>query len=91
MHKESMDRPHLALEHLVTAGCRNGNCPTLYRTNRGTFVVQGYAVTPEQAGVDLPTGELLVEIPLDLLAGAVRVLDRDSRHRATAAASDAVK
>jgi hypothetical protein len=75
MRKESVSAPALALEYVLTSGCTSGNCPTMYRTNRGTFVVQGYAVTPEQAGVELPDGELLVEIPLDLLAGVIRILD----------------
>jgi hypothetical protein len=55
---------------LVTTLCGGGHCPTVYRTNRGTLVVQGYAVTAETAGVDLPPGELLVEIPADLLHAA---------------------
>jgi hypothetical protein len=75
MRNDTVNTPDLALEHILTSGCLHGNCPTMYRTNRGTFVVQGYAVTPEQAGVELPDGELLVEIPLDLLAGVVRILD----------------
>ena len=57
--------PLLALEHVTTL-CGNGSCPTVYRTNRGTLVIQGYAVAGDQVGVDLPTGELLVEIPVEL-------------------------
>ena len=60
----------LALE-LVTTLCGGGSCPTVYRTNRGTLVVQGYPVAPAEAGIDLPDGEFLVEIPADLLAAAV--------------------
>lgn len=63
----------LALE-LVTTLCGGGTCPTVYRTNRGTLVVQGYAVTPQAAGVAVPDGELLVEIPADLLAAAVEAI-----------------
>jgi hypothetical protein len=48
-----------------------GTCPTVYRTDRGTLVVQGYAVTAEHVGVDLPDGERLVEIPGGLLVQAV--------------------
>ena len=59
----------LGLE-LVTTLCGGGHCPTVYRTNRGTLVVQGYAVPAGTAGVDLPPGELLVEIPADLLRAA---------------------
>lgn len=57
---------------LVTSLCGAGSCPTVYRTDRGTLVVQGYTVTPESANIDLPAGEQLVEIPADLLAAAMR-------------------
>lgn len=60
----------LGLE-LVTTLCGSGTCPTVYKTNRGTLVVQGYVVQP-QAGVDLPAGELMVEIPAELLTAAVQ-------------------
>jgi hypothetical protein len=59
----------LGLE-LLSKLCSGGHCPTVYRTNRGTLVVQGYAVTAREAGLDLPPGELLVEIPADLLQEA---------------------
>jgi hypothetical protein len=55
----------------VTTLCGGGSCPTVYRTDRDTYVVQGYAVTADEAGIDLPAGELLVEIPADLLSAAV--------------------
>ena len=51
--------------------CSNSGCPTIYQSDHGTVVVQGYAVSAHRAGVDLPDGELLVEIPLDLLREAV--------------------
>ncbi|MBU2670644.1 hypothetical protein KOI35_44805 [Actinoplanes bogorensis] len=56
----------------VATLCGSGSCPTVYRTDRNTYVVQGYTVTGENAGLDLPPGEQLVEIPADLLAEAVR-------------------
>jgi hypothetical protein len=49
---------------------RSGTRYTVYRTNRGTLLVQGKAVTAENAGIDLPPGELLVEIPAELLTRA---------------------
>jgi hypothetical protein len=55
---------------LVTKLCGGGHCPTVYRTNRGTVVVQGYAVPLDSAEIDLPPGELLVEIPAELLQQA---------------------
>lgn len=60
---------------LITTLCGGGTCPTVYRTNRGTLVVQGYAVSAESAGVDLPAGELMVEIPADLLTAAAQAAD----------------
>ena len=57
----------------VIAGvCATGSCPTVYRTERGSLVIQGYDVSAAAAGVDLPEGESLVEIPLDLLLEAAR-------------------
>lgn len=42
-----------------------GNSPTLYRTDRGSWVVQGWVVTDTEAlaQMDLPEGETCVEIP----------------------------
>ena len=57
---------------LVASLCGTGTFPTVYRTDRGTLVVQGYTVTAENANIDLPAGEQLVEIPMDLLAAAMR-------------------
>ncbi|WP_229069870.1 hypothetical protein [Actinoplanes sp. DH11] len=52
--------------------CTTGTCPTVYTTNRSSVIVQGYTVTAAAAAVDVPEGEQLVEIPLELLADAVR-------------------
>jgi hypothetical protein len=57
---------------LVTTLCGGGSCPTVYRTDRGTLVVQGYTVTPDNVNIDLPAGEQLVEIPAELLAAAMQ-------------------
>ena len=57
---------------LVTTLCGGGTCPTVYRTDRGTLVIQGYTVTAEHANIDLPAGEQLVEIPAELLAAAMQ-------------------
>lgn len=53
---------------LVISLCGNGTCPTVYRTDRDTVLVQGNAVT----GTTVPDGELLVEIPRELLLEAAR-------------------
>lgn len=46
-------------------------CPTLWRTDRRTVVVQGYDVTDTEAlaALDLSSGEIAVEVPHRLLAG----------------------
>jgi hypothetical protein len=50
-------------------GCDDGTCPTLYATDRGTYVVQGTIVTDPDAlaTLNLPTHETAVEVPADLL------------------------
>ena len=51
----------------------DGNgCPTLYRTDRGTLVVQGWRVTDGEAldAMDIPGHETAVEIPAELLRHA---------------------
>ena len=50
----------------------NGSCPSVYETDRGTLVVQGYRVTDPEAlaalrAGGLPDHEDAVEIPLQLL------------------------
>jgi hypothetical protein len=54
----------------VNSGCNDGTCPTVYATDRGTFVVQGAIVTDPEAlaSVNLPAHETLVEVPHELLA-----------------------
>lgn len=49
---------------------QEGQCPTLYATDRDTFVVQGWPVTdPEALGDlrDVLPGETFVEVPKALL------------------------
>ncbi len=56
----------------ITAGnCKDGDCPAIYRTDRGTVAVQGDRLTHPT-----PEGEAIVEIPTELLAEAVRALGR---------------
>jgi hypothetical protein len=49
----------------IKGACRDDTCPTLYATDRGTFVVQGYVLN--DTDVTLPEGEALVEVPAELL------------------------
>lgn len=60
----------------IAETCRNGPCPTIYATDRETYVVQGYVVSDsEVAGqVTIPSGEAAVEIPRGLLERAARAL-----------------
>ena len=55
------------LDLVKIATCSAGTCPTIYRTQRDTLVVQGNAVAPESVDIELGPGELLVEIPESLL------------------------
>lgn len=70
---EDADANHATpvLEHVVTL-CGNGTCPTVYRTDRGTYVIQGYPVQGDGLDIAVGPGELLVEVPAELLASAVR-------------------
>ncbi|WP_433296462.1 hypothetical protein ACQP2F_38460 [Actinoplanes sp. CA-030573] len=65
------DRDREVTLRLIATVCGGGSCPTVYRTDRGTLVIQGYPVSAQAVGVDLPDGEVLVEIPEELLGGAV--------------------
>jgi len=66
--------PSIAPLRAVANKCTAGSCPTVYEGRSGTLVVQGFAVSAERAGIDVPEGELLVEIPFDLLVEAARNL-----------------
>jgi hypothetical protein len=52
----------------------NGGCPTLYATDRGTFVIQGWKVDDAEAlgNMDIPNNETAVEVPRELLNFAPR-------------------
>jgi hypothetical protein len=50
-------------------GSAEGNCPTLYATDRGTIVIQGQQVTDPEALSqlrDVLGGETFVEVPVEL-------------------------
>jgi hypothetical protein len=57
---------------LVASSCANQSCPTIFKSPNGNYVIQGYAVDAQQVGVTLSAGELLVEIPADLLESVRR-------------------
>jgi hypothetical protein len=58
----------------VTTLCGQNTCPTVYTSDRGTLIIQGYTIPPSAAGLDVPDGERLVEIPVELLREAARLL-----------------
>jgi hypothetical protein len=49
--------------------CRDGDCPTIYKTDKGTIAVQGGRLAHLT-----PDHEAIVEIPAALLMEAVRAL-----------------
>jgi hypothetical protein len=53
---------------VIAGSCFDGTCPTIYATDRGTIVVQGQQVDDDD--VTLGPGEVLVEIPAELLRQA---------------------
>lgn len=63
----------------VANKCASGQCPTVYASGTGSVVVQGFTVSAERAGFEVPDGEVLVEVPLELLTEAVRNLTRAAR------------
>lgn len=61
----------MKLTHLATESGKSG-CPSVFATDRGTFVVQGWKVTDREALDNLterglPDHETAVEIPVALL------------------------
>jgi hypothetical protein len=55
----------------IAGTCVDDDCPTVYLSDRGTVVVQGYKVSE---GVKLADDEEAVEIPVDLLRRAIQGL-----------------
>ncbi|MFE1875537.1 hypothetical protein ACFW9N_32460 [Streptomyces sp. NPDC059496] len=53
----------------LISACDVKDCPTIYATDRGTFLVQGE--TPDDHGLKIPAHETLVEIPVDLIKKAI--------------------
>jgi hypothetical protein len=52
--------------------CTASSCPTVYLdADSGTLVVQGFDVPRGQEDVDVPEGESLVRVPIELLVEAV--------------------
>jgi hypothetical protein len=56
----------------LVGDCPDGKtCPTIYTTDRGTVVIQGYTLgDADLSGLVVPDAEALVEIPASLLLKA---------------------
>ncbi|MFE3501593.1 hypothetical protein [Kitasatospora sp. NPDC059160] len=52
-----------------SGSCKNGACPTLWRTEDGDYVAQGHVITDpvRLAQLNLPPGESAVLMPADVL------------------------
>lgn len=59
------------LTKIARSDCKDGDCPTVYRTDRGTVAVQG-----DRLDRKAPAHEAVVEIPAELLLEAARALGR---------------
>ena len=59
----------MELTKITDNNCKDGDCPTVYRTDRGTIGIQGYVIDRAT-----PDDEALVEIPAELLLEAARAL-----------------
>lgn len=46
-------------------GCENGGCPKVFRTDKGTFLVQGATVD----SMPTPEHETVIEVPAEILRG----------------------
>ncbi|MEU4577251.1 hypothetical protein [Nonomuraea sp. NPDC023979] len=63
----------MRLTKLGGEDCDEGTCPTIYKTDRGTIVVQGARVQDDH-GVNVPDHETLAEIPEELFRQVARAL-----------------
>ncbi|CAM5601027.1 hypothetical protein [Streptomyces avidinii] len=54
----------------LVGSCDEGECPTIYATDRGTLAFQGEEITDH--GREVPPHETMVEIPIELIRKAIR-------------------
>jgi hypothetical protein len=59
----------MELTTIASANCKDGDCPKVFTTDRGTVAVQGYHLTHPT-----PEGDAMVEVPRELLLEAARAL-----------------
>ncbi|NUT32865.1 MAG: hypothetical protein HOV79_07300 [Hamadaea sp.] len=67
---------HLTFIRKTALSADTTTCPSLYRTDRDTFIVQGWRVTDPEAlrQLDIPAHETVVEVPSDVLAEIARAI-----------------
>lgn len=59
----------------LVATCAGGTCPTVYRTDRGTYVVQGWTLdSSDRESFSGLTGEDVVEVPASLIADLAKAI-----------------
>jgi hypothetical protein len=59
----------------LAGSCQGTNCPTIYRDDDGSYVVQGYSLE-DAAELTLPAGESAVRVPATLVDELVRAVAR---------------
>ena len=66
----------MKLTVLSKGGCQAGDCPTIYKSDRGTFVIQGEALSSADLNIEMRSHEGAVEIPEQLILEVARQLVR---------------
>jgi hypothetical protein len=71
----------MRLQFVRSTSPTQNTCPTLFVTDRGTVIVQGYIVTDSEAlgQMTIPEGETCVEVPMALLEEMREVLSNAAR------------
>ena len=65
----------MKLEKMPGNNCAGKHCPTIYRTDRGSFVVQGNILLPDGLeGISVGPNEGIVEVPESLIQSLVNQL-----------------
>lgn len=58
----------MQIKEYVGSNCWGGHCPTIYESDRGTFVVQGNSIDLSELGdLNIASHEGVVEIPESLV------------------------
>ena len=55
------------------ARCGGGNCPTLFVTDDGNVLIQGYTMSSDDKnGLEIPSGEDIISMPISALETLVK-------------------